>query len=436
MAKKNAQIKVLVALSGGVDSSVAAALLVKAGYNVTAAYMVNYDDRAYAEASADKSRVASHAIAQSAAACWVPDYRDAVRVAAHLNIPIIKLDFTKEYKEKVLDYMFAEYNAGRTPNPDVLCNKYIKFGVWLEKAKDLGFDFLATGHYARVKKLAISNKQLTNRLLVVNCSLLISKDTNKDQTYFLHQLNQEQLSRTMFPIGEYAKPQVRKLAKKFGLATAEKEESMGICFVGEVPMKEFLEQRIPPKKGNIVLSDGTVIGTHDGLAFYTIGQRHIGMAPPPYQGGVRGGLPSSLLPRSKGTVTHAQKTATPPNLPLERGGGDTRPLYVIGKKLETNELVVGYEDNPALFSKEITVSEVNWTSGQEPKFPLKCEVRLRHRQPLEKCVVTCHSERSEAQPRNPSTVTVTFAKPQRAVTPGQFAVFYKKGECLGGGVIT
>jgi tRNA-specific 2-thiouridylase len=353
--------KVLMALSGGVDPAVSAALLVSKGYQVTAAYMVNYEG---------KTRLGE--------SCWVPDYRDAVRVAATLNIPILKFDFTKEYQESVLDYMFKEYELGRTPNPDILCNKFVKFGSWLAKARELGFDYLATGHYARIKNAD-------------HVMLQEAKDDNKDQTYFLHQLNQEQLGRAMFPIGNYTKPQVRKLAKKFKLPVAEKEESMGICFIGEVSMKDFLQQKIKPHPGRIILnSTREVVGEHEGLPFYTIGQRHLAVQAKIQQGA-------------------------------------TQALYVVEKRMDTNELVVGFEDDPLLYRKEIGVTELNWVSGQMPEFPLKCEVRLRHRQPLQKCEVILNS--------NGTGVSVLFKKPQRAATPGQFAVFYKKGVCLGGGVI-
>ncbi len=374
--KQKPKQKVLVALSGGVDSSVAAALLVEKGYDVVGAFMVQYDD------SSERGK----------RSCWPNEYRDALRVAAHLGIPLLKFDFTKAYSNHVLDYLYREYQAGRTPNPDVLCNTFIKFGVWLEKAKALGFYYLATGHYARIKKT-----------IPYFFHLLQAKDTNKDQTYFLHQLSQNQLSHVLFPIGEYTKPEVRALARTFGLPTAGKEESMGICFVGEVSMKEFLKKKIKEKRGNIVTSSGQIIGKHDGLAFYTIGQRHFGVQS------------SAFGVQSK----------------------DNPPLFVADKRRRTNELVVGFENDPLLYKKEITVTDVHWVrGGQESRFPLKCEVRLRHRQPLQKSQVKSLKSPPKADPRRAKKVIiVAFDHPQRAVTPGQFAVFYKKGECLGGGVI-
>lgn len=352
--------KILIAMSGGVDSSVAAALLVDQGYDVTGAFMVNYDE--------------------SGAECWHGDYQDAVRVAAKLNIPLLRLDFTKEYKEKVLDYMYAEYEKGRTPNPDVLCNKFVKFGVWLDKIKELGFDKIATGHYASLGTSYFPHLYKGGKKGGA-VKLIRAKDENKDQTYFLHQLNQEQLGQTFFPLGSYTKPQVRKLAKKFALPTSDKEESMGICFIGEVPMKDFLENKIKTKSGDIILSaTGEKIGTHDGLAFYTIGQRH--------------------------GFTQA---------------GGTKPLFVVDKNFITNDLIVGEENDPLLWKKEIEVEDIHWISGMAPKFPLRAKVRLRHRQELQNCIIENNK--------------IIFKKSQRAATPGQFAVVYQGRVCLGGGVI-
>lgn len=367
-------------MSGGVDSSVAASLLLEQGHDVTGAYMINYDTdtRIYAD-DADHADCSND---KKFGECWRNDYRDALRVAAKLDIPLIKLDFKKEYHNFVLDYMFAEYEKGRTPNPDVLCNKFIKFGVWLEKAKELGFSKLATGHYARLKREETrNNKQETNKFIY---HLMEAKDKEKDQTYFLHQLAQEQLKYVLFPLGNYTKKEVRELAKKMNLPTAEKEESMGICFVGEVPMKEFLSKKIKQKKGNVLTSSGETIGEHDGLPFYTIGQRHFGIQ--------------------------------------SDGKG---PLYIVGKNIKKNELVVGDENDPLFYKKEAKIIDINWISGQKRNFPLKCEVRLRHRQKKQKAVLGVKNDK----------LFVEFDKPQKAVTPGQFAVFYKKGECLGGGVI-
>lgn len=369
--------KILVALSGGVDSSVAAALLVRDGHDVTGAYMKQWSD-----------------FKEPSGVCgWKEDRRDALRVAATLGIPLMTLDFEKEYKEWVMGYMFDEYKAGRTPNPDVLCNKYVKFGFWLDKVRELGFEYLATGHYANIQitqpDAGTSSAGSENEY--TNYGLFQAKDTQKDQTYFLHQLSQSQLGYILFPIGEYTKTEVRGLAKKFNLPTAERKESMGICFVGEVTMKEFLQQKIQPTLGDIVTSDGHVVGEHEGLAFYTIGQRHLQVK----------------------------------SITLKVKSGETKPLYVVDKRPETNELVLGFEDDPLLWKKEILVEDMNWISGQAPKFPLECKVRLRHRQKMQNAKLKMQKD----------ALVVDFEQPQKAVTPGQFAVFYKGDECLGGGVI-
>lgn len=354
MNKKIAKKRVLVAMSGGVDSSVAAFLLVRSKkFDVSGAFMVNYDNNLAGSES-----------------CYIPDYRDALRVAAALKIPLFKLDFQKDYREKVLGYLFAEYEKGRTPNPDVLCNSYIKFGSWIQKAKELGFDYIATGHYARLNE---DNNGF---------HLFQSKDKNKDQTYFLHQLNQEQLGFSLFPLGNHTKEEVRKIAQRASIPTAQKAESMGICFVGEVPMKEFLSQTLKPNLGKIVTSSGQIIGEHRGLPFYTIGERHIGIQ-----------------------------------------GTGSKPVFVLDKNFENNLLVVGNENDEKLYKAECEIDNVNWI--QKIKFPIKCEVRLRHRQSFQKCEIKIVNGK----------LLVKFISPQKAVTPGQFAVFYKKGECLGGGAV-
>ncbi|MEK7189664.1 MAG: tRNA 2-thiouridine(34) synthase MnmA [Patescibacteria group bacterium] len=351
--------KVLCAISGGVDSATSAALLQKAGYGVTGAFMKCYSD----------------IVPDATAPCWIEDRREALRVAAKLGIKLLSFDFEKEYRRDVIDYLYKEYRAGRTPNPDVMCNKYVKIPLLLKAAKKLGFDYIATGHYARLRRTKD------------RAELFQAADENKDQTYFLHQLGQKELSRLIFPIGALRKDEVRVLAKQFDLPVADREESMGICFVGETPMKEFLQKKIKTRRG-LVIFRGKKIGEHEGLAFYTIGERYGGLA------------------------RQARKE------------GATQ-LFVVDKHSKNNQLVIGSADDSLLFKKKIQVSKVNWLAGQPPVFPLKCEVRLRHRQPLQKAIIKCIGKKIE----------VNFEKPQRAVTPGQFAVFYRGNECLGGGTI-
>lgn len=387
---------IAVGLSGGVDSAVAAALLKKQGYKVVAFFMKNWSDK-FGLKEVDCP--------------WFQDRQDAMAVAAKLDIPFHTLDFEDEYKKEVLDYFFSEYQAGRTPNPDVFCNSQIKFGVFLKKALELGADKIATGHYARLrreetrnKKQDINNNQNSNsksHMSHVNCQLLKSKDQNKDQTYFLYRLNQGQLSKTMFPIGEYTKPEIRKLAKKFGLPNHNKPDSQGVCFVGHLDLHKFLSQKIKDKPGDIILAgdENTFpkkVGEHKGLFWYTIGQR-------------------------KG---------------IEIGG--IGPFYVLEKDLKNNQLiVVNKRDDKRLYKKEILVGNMHWidpslvetryTASKESQgMFLKCTGRIRYREPL----VDCQIKKVDS-----SLYHVTFAEPVWAVAPGQSVVFYDKEVCLGGGII-
>ncbi|MBI1908141.1 tRNA 2-thiouridine(34) synthase MnmA [Candidatus Uhrbacteria bacterium] len=364
--------RVLVGLSGGVDSSVSAALLLEQGYEVVGGFMKNWSDGTEDESCG-----------------WRAERRDAMRVAAQLGIPFHTFDFEEEYRRKVYEYMIAEYRAGRTPNPDVRCNKYMKFDLFLREADALGCAFVATGHYARVK----------------DGRLYAGVDTNKDQSYFLCQLTQEQLRRVIFPIGEYTKPEVRERARKFALPVAEKKDSQGICFVGKVDMVDFLAERIAPHEGNIVTTDGKVLGTHKGFAFYTIGQRE--------------GL----------------------------GVGGGTPLYVVERRPETNEVVVAVGDeDPALYRSALVATDLtetvpgNLTDAQNKKIA----ARIRYRQPLAPCVVyplAPMNGGSQEGAKSPSIhgggsgVVVTFDTPQRAVAPGQFIAFYDGDELIGSGVI-
>ncbi len=351
--------RVLVGLSGGVDSSVSAALLLSEGYEVLGGFMKNWSDGTQDESCG-----------------WRAERRDALAVAAKLGIPFHTFDFEDEYRAKVYEYMIAEYKAGRTPNPDVLCNKYMKFDLFLQEADKLGCEFVAMGHYARVKR---DDEGMTH--------LLAGVDQNKDQSYFLCQLKQEQLNRTLFPIGNLEKPVVRELAKKYGLAVADKKDSQGICFVGQVDMDDFLRARIEPHTGNIVTTKGEVIGQHQGFEFYTIGQR--------------GGL----------------------------GIGGGTPYYVVERKPETNEVIVAVgEDDPALFRSELWASNVTETiEGNLQKYlGKKITARIRYRQPLAACTV---------KEVAPGVLGVVFDVPQRAVAPGQFIAFYEGDELLGSAVI-
>lgn len=343
--------KVFVGLSGGVDSSVTAALLKEQGYDVTGVYMKNW--------SKDLPGFPCP---------WKEDYLDAKRVAVKLGIKFEMYDFETEYFEKVVQYMLDGFKDGITPNPDIMCNQEIKFKLFYDVAKENGADYIATGHYAQTK----------------DGKLLKAVDENKDQTYFLYRVTSEALENTLFPLGELTKPKVREEAKKRGLITANKKESMGICFVGKVGIKEFLSQYIETEQGEIIDSNNKVLGEHDGAIFYTIGQRH----------------------------------------GLDIGGG--LPYYVTGKNMQKNEVYVTNDINDKnLWFSEINLSNCHWIN-KPPEESSEVEIRTRHRAKLIKCSIKILSE---------NKAVLIPSEPIRAITPGQSAVVYRKNECLGGGVI-
>ncbi len=344
-------------MSGGVDSSVAAYLLKRRDYNVVGVFMRSYNIDGCAETDAE----------------------DARRVAGHLGIPFYTWDFEEEYKKRVVEYMVQGYRNGLTPNPDVMCNREIKFGLFYEKAMSLGADYVATGHYVKVE----------------NGKLYEAKDKNKDQSYFLWAIKKAQLKHCLFPIGDYLKPQVREIARKARISTAEKKDSQGICFLGKVSLADFLKQYIPERKGIIITSDGQKIGEHDGVAFYTIGQRH--------------GLDLKTKNRELGI----------------RGEVDTQAHYIASKNVKTNTLVVAEgETNGALYQKEIMLGSLNLFSSLS--LGLKVLARVRYRQKLALAEFKKEGEK----------IVLSFNQPQKFVAPGQSAVFYSEhGEVLGGGVI-
>ena len=406
---KNINKKVFVGMSGGVDSSVTAFLLKKKGYDVVGVFMKCWTSSNECEAERDAE--------------------DARRVAGKLGIPFYVWDFEKEYKKKVVNYMVEEYRCGLTPNPDVMCNKEIKFGLFLKKALKFGADYVATGHYVRLARVkssssskvikgSNSSKKLYKPYELYK--LLTAVDKNKDQSYFLWTLTQGQLKHCLFPIGDYQKSEVRKMAKKAGLPTAEKKDSQGICFLGRVRLGDFLAQYIKPKVGQVrlALKDGSykVIGKHSGAQFYTIGQRHIGMA---NRGLTR--LPTRSQAKA-GTEGLAQKT-------------NFKPLYVVEKDIRANTLVVAEgSDNPALFRKEVELEDVNFINHETSSLirankgykEIKVLARVRYRQPLFSALFIIHN----------SSFKLVFDKPQRFIAAGQSAVLYSKfGRMLGGGII-
>ncbi|CAK0778262.1 tRNA-specific 2-thiouridylase [Gammaproteobacteria bacterium] len=354
---------VTVGLSGGVDSSVAALLLQRRGYVVSTVFMKNWEE--------------DDASGQCPAA---QDYRDALAVATTLGLPLQAVSFADLYWDRVFTPFLAAYRAGYTPNPDVFCNREVKFKAFLEYALDRGARHIATGHYAR------------SRVEDGRWHLLKGRDPTKDQSYFLYLLGQPQLAHTLFPVGELPKVEVRRLAVEAGLATHAKKDSTGICFIGERPFREFLARYLPAQPGPLVTPEGREVGRHDGLMYYTLGQRQgLGL------GGQR--------------------------------GDSGAPWYVVAKDIPTNTLVVARgHDHPLLYSATLTASQISWVAGVSPVLPMSCRAKVRYRQEDQDCLVTALGDEDQS-------VRVTFALPQRAVTPGQSVVFYQGEECLGGGVI-
>ena len=366
LSTQAAKTKVIVGMSGGVDSSVTALLLKQQGYVVEGLFMKNWDEDDGTE----------YCTAQQ-------DMSDAQSVADMLKIPLHSVNFASEYWDDVFQIFLQEYKSGRTPNPDILCNKEIKFKVFLDYAELLGGDYIATGHYART-----STKNGRTYLLK-------GIDDSKDQSYFLHAVNEAAFSRTLFPIGEMKKTEVRKIAEEYGLITAKKKDSTGICFIGERRFKDFLEQYLPGQPGNIESSDGDIIGQHSGLMYYTLGQR---------QGLGVGGLKTS----------------------------DDNPWYVSGKDLSRNTLIaVQGGSHPLLFSDSLKVSELHWINGlpeeiiKNENTDFSCQAKTRYRQDDQQCQVI----------KTEGGYLMKFNTPQRSLTPGQSVVLYRDSICLGGGVI-
>ncbi|MFA5318053.1 MAG: tRNA 2-thiouridine(34) synthase MnmA [Patescibacteria group bacterium] len=367
MQQLNKKYKVFIGLSGGVDSSVAAALLKEQGHDVAGVFIKIWQSK-------------------WGPCGWKNDRRDAMRVAMKLEIPFKELDLSDEYEKEVVDYMVREYKAGRTPNPDVMCNSQIKFGAFLKWAKSRGADYIATGHYARIKRISLKEKNI--KYSILNIQLFQGVDKTKDQSYFLWQLKQSQLKHCLFPIGEYKKSEVRKMAKEFGLPTAEKKDSQGICFVGKVGMKEFLKKYIKAKPGNVLNVDGEIIGKHDGAVFYTIRQRH--------------------------------------GFTITAKGVDDRPCYVVGKDIKKNTVTVG--EQQIVNSKkgcDVVIHQTNWISG-EPNTSKSYKARFRHLQKLLNCqIVKLLDDEYE----------IKFIKAQEGIASGQSLVLYDGEICLGGGII-
>jgi tRNA-specific 2-thiouridylase len=361
----NHNLKVIVGMSGGVDSSVAAYLLIAQGYQVEGMFMKNWEE----------SDTDTQCSAQQ-------DADDAQQVCNTLGIKLHKVNFASEYWDNVFENFLSEYKQGRTPNPDILCNREIKFKVFLQYAKHLGADFIATGHYAGIQ---------TNPHNPSEYFLTKALDDTKDQTYFLYTLGQAQLAKVMFPLANYTKKQIRHIAQEQSLITYNKKDSTGICFIGEVKFKNFLSSYLPNQPGKIIAAnDSSVIGKHDGLMYYTIGQRkglHIG------------GLRTS----------------------------SEEPWFVVDKDLSTNQLVVAQGDSPLLYSSELIAEQLSFVQSSMLPASFKCYAKVRYRQQEQACSVIFDNTFSSCK--------VIFASPQRAVTPGQSIVFYQDNKCLGGGII-
>lgn len=351
---------IVVGLSGGVDSAVCAHLLQRQGYDVQAVFMKNWDEDDDEHCSATE------------------DLADAKEVCAKLDIPLKTVNFSSEYWDSVFEYFLAEHRAGRTPNPDILCNTEIKFKVFLEYASQLGVERIATGHYAR-----IAEKQGRYQLL---CGL----DQGKDQSYFLHGLNQAQLSKSIMPLGALEKSEVRQIAADLDLTIHNKKDSTGICFIGERKFSEFLQQYLPSKRGDIVDLDGNIIGQHQGATFFTIGQR---------QGLGIGG----------------------------RADSSSEPWYVADKDMATNKVIVAQgSDHPALFNQRLQLEDMHWIDPQDERDNFHCSAKIRYRQSHQACQLLRNED---------GHWELAFEQTQRAVTPGQFAVIYEQDRCLGGAVI-
>ena len=370
--------RVVVGLSGGVDSSVTAKILLDQGYEVIGVFMKNWDDKDDPHCPA------------------ATDAMDARNVAAHLGIQFYSFNFAKEYWRDVFDYFLEQHKLFRTPNPDILCNQFIKFKVFLEAAEKLGADFIATGHYAK------NNFNEDTGLF----ELQVPHDANKDQTYFLYTLQQAALSKTLFPLADLPKPRIREMALEAGFHNAKKKDSTGICFVGERDHQEFLKKYLEETPGDIVTEKGVVIGKHIGLSFYTIGQRRNLNV-----GGVKG---------------YAEA-----------------PWFVLAKDINLNQIIVCQnDDNPRLFQTELTANRLKWVAGKAPS-ETKLSAKIRYRQDFQACTIEVEPETglqsstSNSGDRSPETIKVTFDEPQRAVTPGQSIVFYDEAMqvCLGGGEI-